>query len=91
MLCQAAQESHGIISITPHPHQRDGNLVMYDADSNVLWASHTSGNSGAVELVVQNDMNVVLYKSRGRVPLWATNTHTAVCPDASVVGKAQLQ
>ena len=55
---------------------------MYDADSRVLWASHTSGNSGAVELVVQNDMNVVLYKSRGRVPLWATNTHTAVCPDA---------
>ena len=55
---------------------------MYDADSRVLWASHTSGNSGAVELVVQNDMNVVLYKSRGRVPLWATNTHAAVCPDA---------
>ena len=61
---------------------------MYDANRKVLWASDTNGNFDKVELVVQDDMNVVLYKSEGREVLWATNTHTAVCPDArSDVGK----
>ena len=49
----------------------------------MLWASHTNGNSEQVELVVQDDLNVVLYlhDAAGKRVLWSTNTDNADCPD----------
>lgn len=52
--------------------QDDGNLVIYDRDDAVLWASNTVGNPGA-ELRFQEDGNVVIYSEDG-TPLWATGT-----------------
>ena len=67
--------------------QSDGNLVLYDADRKALWASDSNGEFGKAELVVQDDMNVVLYKTEGRKALWATDTSGAECAVApSVVG-----
>lgn len=47
--------------------QTDGNFVVYSG-SIAIWASHTSGNSGAY-LDLQSDNNLVLYSATGR-PLW---------------------
>ena len=56
---------------------------MYDAKQSALWASHTNGNSGQVELVVQDDLNVALYlhDAGGQNDLWSTKTNNANCPD----------
>ncbi len=51
--------------------QRDGNLVMYDEDNNVLWASGTNGAEDA-RLRVQSDGNVVLHI--GDRQIWETRT-----------------
>jgi len=51
--------------------QSDGNLAEYHGTSSV-WASNTSGNSGAY-LGVQSDGNVVVYSSSGHA-LWNTQT-----------------
>ena len=63
--------------------QKDGNLVMYDAEQTALWASHTDGNSDQEELIVQDDLNVVLYlyDAGGKRVLWSTNTNNAECPE----------
>jgi hypothetical protein len=52
--------------------QGDGNLVEYSATNQVLWASNTSGNAGAVA-IMQSDGNFVVY-SAANSPLWASNT-----------------
>lgn len=52
--------------------QDDGNLVIYDRDDGVLWATGTDGNPGA-ELRFQDDGNVVIY-GQGGDALWATGT-----------------
>ncbi|MDB9504960.1 S8 family serine peptidase [Spirulina major CS-329] len=52
--------------------QGDGNLVMYNADDEPIWATGTAG-SGANKLSIQGDGNVVLYKDDS--PLWATDTY----------------
>ena len=52
--------------------QDDGNLVSYDSNMGVAWASST-GSVGASYLSVQSDGNVVIYTANN-VPLWATNT-----------------
>jgi hypothetical protein len=52
--------------------QADGNLVVYDEFQQPLWASETSGTSGA-QIWLQDDGNIVLYNSAG-LPLWTTNT-----------------
>ena len=56
---------------------------MYNAAQNALWASHTYGNSGQVELVVQDDLNAVLnlLDAAGKRVLWSTNTDNTDCPD----------
>jgi hypothetical protein len=50
-------------------HQRDGNLVLYDQDSKVIWASNTYGHYGQNILKVQSDGNVVLYDNNSKI-LW---------------------
>jgi len=52
--------------------QADGNLVVYDGAGQSVWASGTSGTSGA-QLRLQSDGNVVLYNGAG-APLWEANT-----------------
>jgi hypothetical protein len=53
--------------------QKNGNVVGLDENTqNVFWTSGTSGKGGYI-LAMQNDCNLVLYGSRGRIP-WATHT-----------------
>jgi outer membrane protein assembly factor BamB len=52
--------------------QDDGNLVLYSANNEAVWASDTYGNERAY-LVVQDDRNVVIYSADG-TSIWATNT-----------------
>ncbi|GAA2511301.1 hypothetical protein [Winogradskya humida] len=58
--------------------QEDGNLVVYNARGEAVWASDTPGNPGA-RLVVQNDGNAVIYRPDG-VAAWATWTGQQVPP-----------
>jgi hypothetical protein len=51
--------------------QNDGNLVLYNPNSNPIWATGTEGR--AVRMSVQPDGNVVLYDFSNQ-PIWATNT-----------------
>ena len=53
--------------------QRDGNLVVYAADSgHPLWSSRTAGKTVDMA-VMQSDGNLVLERSDG-LPIWATAT-----------------
>ena len=52
--------------------QADGNFVVYNEFQQPLWASGTSGTSGA-QIWLQDDGNIVLYNGAG-LPLWTTNT-----------------
>ncbi len=51
--------------------QNDGNLVLYNPNSNPIWATGTEGR--AARMSVQADGNVVLYDFSNQ-PIWATNT-----------------
>ena len=53
--------------------QTDGNLVEYNASGQALWATDTSGHSGA-DLVMQTDGNLVVYSSSGQA-VWASGTY----------------
>jgi hypothetical protein len=52
--------------------QSDGNFLVMDEFDQPLWASGTSGTTGA-ELRLQDDGNVVIYNAEGQ-PLWVGNT-----------------
>jgi hypothetical protein len=52
--------------------QADGNLVEYGLDRSVVWKSGTN-NKGASVLAMQNDGNLVIYKSSGSI--WNTGTN----------------
>ncbi|MEU6150026.1 S8 family serine peptidase [Actinosynnema sp. NPDC047251] len=52
--------------------QHDGNLVLYTAYGEALWATDTGGTD-AVRATLQDDGNVVLY-SADRVARWSTRT-----------------
>ena len=52
--------------------QSDGNLCVYDTKYNNVWCSGTTGKGG-VYLKLQNDGNLVLYKSDNKTAVWATN------------------
>ncbi|HWO20648.1 MAG TPA: hypothetical protein VNO30_17890 [Kofleriaceae bacterium] len=54
--------------------QTDGNLVVYDANQNALWASGTANQAPPQELSIQTDGNLVLYDTAGGV-LWSTGTY----------------
>jgi hypothetical protein len=47
--------------------QDDGNFVVYDAQGRDRFATATVGNTGA-HLAVQNDGNVVVYRTDGTSP-----------------------
>ena len=51
--------------------QGDGNLVEYDSAGRALWASNTSGKSGAT-VSMQGDGNLVVYY--GGSAVWSSNT-----------------
>ncbi len=57
--------------------QNDGNLVIQDNSSNIIWNSNTSGNPDAV-LVIETNSNVSLYSNTtfSKV-LWTTNTSSS--------------
>ncbi len=61
-------------------NQGDGNLVIYTETQpyRALWASGTAGQ-GASTLIMQNDGNLVLYKT-GNVPIWASHTNSSASP-----------
>ena len=59
-------------------------MVLYAGDA-AVWDSKTNGNTDAVELVVQNDHNVVLYSYEDRSVLWKTDSNGNNCPDAQFV------
>lgn len=50
--------------------QGDGNLVAYNAAWKPLWASETSGHSGAYAALQSSDGNLVVYSSSGKA-LWS--------------------
>ena len=52
--------------------QGDGNLVVDSPGPTALWDSATAGNPAA-RLLVQDDGNVVIYRTDGTAA-WATNT-----------------
>src|SRR5438309_954464 len=52
--------------------QGDGNLVLYTASFQPLWASHT-WQKPVDHTIMQGDGNLVAYSSAG-VPYWATGT-----------------
>jgi hypothetical protein len=58
--------------------QHDGNLVVYDAAGQPLWASNTRG-SGGVRAIMQTDGNFVVYKSYTSMApsqaVWASGTY----------------
>src|SRR5579864_6972744 len=53
--------------------QPDGYLVLYEADSQPVWASQTDGQDVATA-TMQDDGNLVLYSSGGD-PAWASQTN----------------
>ena len=55
--------------------QRDGNLVLYSAGGQALWASGTRGVAGAWA-VMQLDGNFVVYSKTGRA-VWASRDGAA--------------
>ena len=64
--------------------QGDGNLVLYDEQTNLpLWATNTSAGSAAT-LVMQTDGNLVLYDGSG-VPRFASNTSATANRGASLL------
>jgi outer membrane protein assembly factor BamB len=60
----------GRFSLTLQP---DGNLVLYDQDSQPVWASATDGQEVS-SATMQEDGNLVL-NSAGGDPVWASDTY----------------
>jgi hypothetical protein len=55
--------------------QTDGNLVLYDqSQGDPIWATGTTGNSGAYLRLQANDGNLVESNQAGTAALWSTGT-----------------
>jgi hypothetical protein len=54
-------------------NQPDGNLVLYTGADTPAWSTGT-WSAGPASLYVQNDGNVVLYRTSDGAPVWSTNT-----------------
>jgi hypothetical protein len=52
--------------------QSDGNLVLYESDSQPVWATETDGQDVS-RATMQSDGNLVLYSSGGDA-VWASGT-----------------
>ena len=61
--------------------QGDGNLVLYSSSSAALWASGTSGNSGAY-LVLGDDGNLVVDSAAGTTAVGAHGHHGSRGPSS---------
>ena len=58
--------------------QDDNNLVIYNSNSAVIWASGTNIPSyGNCYLEMRDDGNLVIIKSSGSI-VWQTNTSTSI-------------
>jgi peptidoglycan/xylan/chitin deacetylase (PgdA/CDA1 family) len=68
--------------------QRDGNLVLYSASDQALWASSTRGVAGAWASM-QRDGNFVIYSRTGRA-VWATGTAQHPGAQLTLTDSAQL-
>ena len=53
--------------------QRDGNLVIYDADHRPTWSTNTHGSGKSCYFRVQDDGNLVVYNYYDKA-IWASNT-----------------
>lgn len=53
--------------------QTDGNVVLYDRNSQPLWATNTGGLITPGYFIMQTDGNLVLYDTNG-YPKWVSNT-----------------
>ena len=67
---QSLASANGVYRLTLHT---DGNLVIYNASSQPLWAGATAGQGG-VRLELQGDGNLVLYTSAGAA-VWSSGTN----------------
>lgn len=54
--------------------QSDGNVVLYNQQSQAIWATNTKGLIQPREFIMQTDGNLVLYDTNGS-PKWASNTY----------------
>ncbi len=65
--------------------QRDGDLVVYDADGNVLMDTGSGGHAdGTYSLTVQDDANLVIFTPGGS-PIWSSHiTDDTLFPDDSL-------
>jgi len=68
--------------------QQDGNLVLYSAVHQAIWASGTRGVPGAVS-VMQSDGNLVIYSKTGRA-VWASGTARHAGARLTVTDAAQV-
>ena len=72
----APEVDYGIRRVTQLVLQTDGNLVGYGPDG--PWSSQTYGFSGNLSLNLQDDGNLVIYRSGGSSSaggsLWASGT-----------------
>jgi hypothetical protein len=68
-------------------YQLDNNIVLYDADNKVMWASNTNGKP-STDLVMQEDKNFVMYNGapnhtgtdwKGN-PVWSTTPAVSNSP-----------
>jgi Cysteine-rich secretory protein family len=53
--------------------QSDGNVVLYNQQSQAIWATNTGGLIQPREFIMQTDGNLVLYDTSG-CPKWSSNT-----------------
>ncbi len=54
-------------------YQEDGNLVLYDKNKKVIWASNSNNTGKPGRAAMQDDGNFVVYNSEEK-PVWASET-----------------
>lgn len=69
--------------------QGDGNLVIYDGSGRPIWASNTSGASGAF-LAVLDDGTLAIYRADGNAVLWVAGGGSSPPPPPPPTETAKL-
>lgn len=68
---QSLQSDNDLYTLSMQP---DGNVVLYDSESQALWATNTGGGLiDPLEFIMQTDGNLVLYDTSSQAR-WASNT-----------------